>query len=396
MARDRKAILALEDGTFFTGRAFAGSGEVFGELVFNTSMTGYQEILTDPSYHDQIVTLTYPLIGNYGISEEDMESWRPHASALVVSECSRVASNWRSVMNLPDYLESKGILGLDGVDTRAITLHLRSKGAMKGVLSTKDSNPRHLVEKARDWPGFVGRDICSDVTTRQRYTWPGPHARLEGFSTINSDGRKAWDNWIGPGSAAPRFRVAVLDCGIKLNQLRLLSRMGCTLEVFPNQTSAHEILAWKPDGLFISNGPGDPAGVPQIVANLRTLIESNLPTFGICFGHQLIAQALGGCTYKLKFGHRGANQPVMDRTTGKVEITSQNHGFAVDIKSLPESEVEHTHINLNDQTSEGLRHRRRPVFSVQYHPESAPGPHDSTYLFQRFIELMERTAQPRA
>jgi carbamoyl-phosphate synthase small subunit len=389
MARMVEAVLALEDGAWFKGRAFAGRGEVFGELVFNTSMTGYQEILTDPSYHDQIVTLTYPLIGNYGISAEDMESWRPHATALVVGECSRIPSNWRAAMSLPEFLESKGLMGVDGLDTRAITLHIRSKGAMKSVLSTEDLDPVRLTQKAKDWPGFLGRDIASEVTTPERYTWPGPHAALESFSTIAAGGRKAWDAWLGAGEAAPRFRVAVLDCGIKFNQLRLLSRLGCTLEVFPNRASAEEILAAKPDGFFLSNGPGDPSGVPRVVEQIRTVVEAGVPTFGICFGHQLLAQAFGGTTYKLKFGHRGANQPVLDRTTGKVEITSQNHGFAVDMDSLPADEVEHTHINLNDQTSEGLRHRRLRAFSVQYHPEAAPGPHDSTYLFQRFLALME-------
>jgi len=385
-----KAILALEDGTWFEGRAFAGGGEVFGELVFNTSMTGYQEILTDPSYHDQIVTMTYPLIGNYGINEEDMESARPHSAALVVTECSRVPSNWRCAKPLPDYLKQKGILGVDQVDTRAITLHIRSRGAMKCVVSTRDHDPQSLVAKAQAWPGFIGRDIASEVSAPKRYTWPGPHKALAPFSRIAEPDLRAWDRFLGPPTTEPRFRVAVLDCGVKLNQLRLLARLGCALEVFPMNTPAEEIQAWKPDGLFISNGPGDPSGVPGVVSNLRKLVASGLPTFGICFGHQLLGQALGGETYKLKFGHRGANQPVMDYTTGKVEITSQNHGFAVDIASLP-PDVETTHINLNDKTSEGLRHKTRPVFSVQYHPEACPGPHDSTYLFPRFLDLMGKS-----
>ena len=384
------ALIALEDGTCFEGRVFAGRGEVYGELVFNTSMTGYQEILTDPSYHGQIVTLTYPLIGNYGISAEDMESWRPHAAALVVGECSRIASNWRASRSLPDFLNEKGLLGVDHVDCRAVTLHIRSRGAMKCVLSSEDLDRDRLVEKARRSPGLVGRDLATEVSTPRRYAWPGTHAALEAFSTVAATGRKAWDGWIGPAAGGPkRFRVAVLDCGIKLNQLRLLARLGCELEVFPNSTPPDDILAWAPDGLFISNGPGDPEGVPDTVSSIRKIIATGLPTFGICFGHQLLGLALGGRTYKLKFGHRGANQPVIDRTTGKVEITSQNHGFAVDMASLPDDLVEHTHINLNDQTSEGLRHRTLPVFSVQYHPEAAPGPHDSTYLFGRFIALME-------
>ena len=380
-----KAIIALEDGTWFEGETFAGSGEVYGELVFNTSMTGYQEILTDPSYHGQIVTLTYPLIGNYGISNEDMESWRPHAAALVVGECSRIPSNWRASCSLPAYLEERGLIGVDHIDTRAVTLHIRSRGAMKCVLSTTDSDPQSLIEKARASAGLVGRDLATEVSVPKRYSWPGPHAAFENFSTI-AQGRKAWDGLLGAGAAPRRYRVAVLDCGIKLNQLRLLSRLGCDLEIFPNGTSATEVLEWKPDGIFISNGPGDPEGVPRTVANIRMLIETGVPTFGICFGHQLLGLAFGGKTYKLKFGHRGANQPVLDRRTGKVEITSQNHGFAVDIQSLDPDLVETTHINLNDQTSEGMRHRKLPVFSVQYHPEAAPGPHDSTYLFREFME----------
>lgn len=386
---EHKAIIALEDGTWFEGRAFAGDGEVYGELVFNTSMTGYQEILTDPSYHGQIVTMTYPLIGNYGINEEDMESIRPHAAALVVSECSRLASNWRCARPLPAYLEAQGLIGVDGVDTRAITLHIRSRGAMKAIVSTRDLDVESLVAKAKASPGLVGRDLSTEVSTTKRYTWPGPCRALEAFSTLTADGRKAYDNLLGTQSATAAFRVAVLDCGIKVNQLRLLARMGCTLEVFPCGTKAEEILAWKPDGLFLSNGPGDPEGVPHVVAELRKLLDHGLPTFGICFGHQLLGLALGGRTYKLKFGHRGGNQPVLDLTTGKVEITSQNHGFCVDLKSLDAGQVETTHINLNDRTSEGLRHKTRPIFSVQYHPEACPGPHDSTYLFERFLTLMK-------
>jgi len=386
-----KAIIALEDGTCFEGRAFAGDGEIFGELVFNTSMTGYQEILTDPSYHQQIVTLTYPLIGNYGINDEDMESTSPHAAALVVGECSRISSNWRATTSLPEYLQKFKMMGIDLVDTRAITLHIRSRGAMKCVVSTKDLDRNSLVSKAKAWPGFIGRDIASEVSTKTRYKWPGPHKAYVGFSSIGERGLKAYDHYFNRTPEVPQFKVAVLDCGIKVNQLRLMARLGCELEVFPMGTKAEEILATKPNGFFISNGPGDPGGVPTVVSNIRKIIESNLPTFGICFGHQLLGQAFGGKTYKLKFGHRGANQPVMDYTTGKVEITSQNHGFAVDLKSLDEKLVETTHINLNDKTSEGMRHKKLPVFSVQYHPEACPGPHDSTYLFERFIELMKKS-----
>lgn len=386
---NRRALIALEDGTCFEGRAFAGDGEVFGELVFNTSMTGYQEILTDPSYHEQIVTLTYPLIGNYGINDEDVESVRPHSAALVVGECSRIPSNWRATRTLPQYLEAHGKVGVDRVDTREITLHIRSRGAMKCVLSTRDLDRDSLVAKARAWPGFIGRDIASEVSTKERYTWPGPHAGHTAFPKIEAKGLKAYDRVFGRPPDAPRFRVAVLDCGLKANQLRLMARLGCALEVFPMGTAADEILATKPDGFFISNGPGDPSGVPHVVSNLRKIVESGVPTFGICFGHQLLGWAFGGKTYKLKFGHRGANQPVKDLTTGKVEITSQNHGFAVDLDSLDPALVETTHINLNDRTSEGMRHRKLPAFSVQYHPEACPGPHDSTYLFERFVKLME-------
>jgi carbamoyl-phosphate synthase small subunit len=391
----KKALIALEDGTCFEGRAFAGDGEFYGELVFNTSMTGYQEILTDPSYHGQIVTLTYPLIGNYGVTDEDMESWRPHSAGLVVGECSRIPSNWRATKSLPEYLNEKGLLGVDGVDTRAVTLHIRQRGAMKCVASTSDLDPASLVRKAKESPGLVGRDIATEVSTPEPYRWPGPHAAFRSFATVRAGERRAYDSLLGPeaeGGAAARFRVAVLDCGIKFNQLRLLARLGGALDVYPMGTSADTILAAKPDGFFISNGPGDPAAVPHAVRNIRAIVESGCPTFGICFGHQLLGWAFGGRTYKLKFGHRGANQPVKDLTTGKVEITSQNHGFCVDIESLDPSLVETTHINLNDKTSEGMRHRKRPVFSVQYHPEACPGPHDSTYLFQRFIDLMSARA----
>ena len=373
----KRALIALEDGTVFEGRAFAGAGEAFGELVFNTSMTGYQEILTDPSYHGQIVTLTYPLIGNYGVNVEDAESARPRAAGLIVGECSRIASNFRHTQTLPHYLAQHRILGVDHVDTRAITLHIRSLGAMKCVMSTVDPDPASLVQKAKDSPGLVGRDLATEVSTDQRLTWTDPG---HGFGA--------------PAAAAPpRFRVAALDCGMKINQLRLMARRGCTIEVFPAASTADEILGTRPDGFFISNGPGDPAGVPQIVRTVAEVIATGVPTFGICFGHQLLGQAFGGRTFKLKFGHRGANQPVMDLTTRRVEITSQNHGFAVDLASLPD-EVETTHINLNDRTSEGLRHKTLPVFSVQYHPEAAPGPHDAAYLFDRFITLMEQHPRP--
>lgn len=388
-----RAIIALEDGTCFEGRAFAGRGEVYGELVFNTSMTGYQEILTDPSYHGQIVTLTYPLIGNYGINDQDVESSRPHAAGLVISECSRIPSNWRATKTLPDYLMEHGILGVDLLDTRAITLHIRAQGAMKCVVSTEDLDRERLVRKARESPGLVGRDLSTEVSTRRRYTWPGPYAAVQAFPTIQANGLRAFHEFCGPaqGPAADAlpYRVAVLDCGIKVNQLRLLAQRGCLIEVFPNDTPAEEILEWQPDGFFISNGPGDPAGVLHVVRQIRKIVQAGVPTFGICFGHQLLGLAFGGRTFKLKFGHRGANQPVKELATGKVAITSQNHGFCVDMDSLP-PEVETTHINLNDGTSEGLRHRELPVFSVQYHPEACPGPHDAVHLFDRFVQLMQK------
>ena len=360
----QKAHIALEDGTLFTGRAFAGRGEIEGELVFNTSMTGYQEILTDPSYRGQIVTLCYPLIGNYGINEDDMESYRPHAAGLVVGECSRVVSNWRANKSLPQYLEEHGMLGVDQVDTRAVTLHIRDKGAMKCIVSTEDADPESLVAKAKASKGLVGRDLASEVSIKEPAIWQ-PENQKKNLR-----------------------RVATIDCGTKYNQLRILQDLGCEVHVFPNNTPAEDILAIKPDGLFLSNGPGDPEGVRHTVDEIRKLIQTGLPTFGICFGHQLTALALGAKTFKLKFGHRGGNQPVMNLAKGTVEITAQNHGFCVDKDTLDPNLVETSHINLNDQTSEGLRHKTLPLFTVQYHPEAAPGPHDSMYLFQQFMENM--------
>lgn len=387
MSTRRKAIIALEDGTCFYGRAFAGQGEVEGELVFNTSMTGYQEILTDPSYHGQIVTLTYPLIGNYGIHVEDAESWRPHAAGLVVGECSRIPSNWRSTKTLPDYLNENGILGIDQVDTRAITLHIRSKGAMKCVMSSEDLDEASLVAKAKASKGLVGRDIASEVSTKQPYLWPSNYEEFSTFPDIEKDVRKAFDDSC-PANSGGR-KIAVLDCGSKFNMLRLLAKLGCDLHVFPINTSADEILAIHPDGFFITNGPGDPAGVQQAIDTIRAIIKTGLPTFGICFGHQLLGLALGGKTYKLKFGHRGANQPVIDLRTGKVDITSQNHGFCVDKDSLDPETIETTHVCLNDDTSEGLRHKTLPIFSVQHHPEASPGPHDAVYLFRQFTDMID-------
>ncbi len=364
----KKALIALEDGTCFEGRAFAGSGEVYGELVFNTSMTGYQEILTDPSYHGQIVTMTYPLIGNYGINDEDIESRGIFAQGLVVSECSRIYSNWRATKSLPEYLEENGKIGIDDVDTRAITLHLRDKGAMKCVISTEDLDRDSLVAKAKASDGLVGRDLSTEVTCAEKYVWP------EG------------------GKPEASYKVAIIDCGIKFNQLRILDELGCECTVYPNTSAAEEILATAPDGIFISNGPGDPSGAPQVTELVGKLIESKIPLFGICFGHQMLGLALGAETFKLKFGHRGGNQPIQDLRTKKVEIASHNHGFCIDADSIDPDTLEITHLNLNDNTVAGLKHKQQPLFCVQYHPEAAPGPHDPFYLFEEFIELMKKPA----
>ncbi len=360
-----KAIIALEDGTVFHGHSFTGSGEASGEIVFNTGMTGYQELITDPSYKGQIVTMTYPLIGNYGINAEDVESGAIQVEAFVMREYEDDYSNWRATATLKDYLLKNRILGIDQVDTRAITRHIRLAGAMKAYLSTDKTNIETLVRKARQIPSLSDRNLVKQVSCPAPYVWSDPDQ---------------------PGEAG--FKVAVLDCGLKINQLRLLSKRGCKCHVFPCWTTADEILASNPDGFFISNGPGDPAILTDIVETVTKLLDK-LPIFGICLGHQILGQAFGGKTYKLKFGHRGENQPVKNLETGKVEITSQNHGYAVDPESLP-PEVKITHINLNDNTVEGMRHLNLPVFSVQHHPENAPGPHDSEYLFDLFIEAMKK------
>jgi carbamoyl-phosphate synthase small subunit len=366
------AKLALEDGTIFAGRSFGAMGETFGEVVFNTSMTGYQEVLTDPSYKGQIVTMTYPLIGNYGINSEDEESSHPQVEGFVVRELNRVPSNFRSHETLAAYLQRHGILGLEGIDTRALVRRLRVRGAMTGILSTTDLEDASLVHKARHSPSIVGRDLVKEVVPQKAFAW------AEGFTS-------AFSNECLPGRAAS-FHVVALDFGMKWNIPRCLVQVGCRVTVVPGTATADQILALKPDGIFLSNGPGDPEPLRYAVGSIRQLIGKK-PIFGICLGHQLLGLALGAKTFKLKFGHRGANQPVLNQQTGQVEITTQNHGFAVDPATLP-ADVEPTHINLNDGTLEGLRHRKLPLFSVQYHPEASAGPHDSCYLFEDFRKLM--------
>ncbi len=359
-----KAVIALEDGRIFTGRAFGATGERTGEVVFNTSMMGYEEILTDPSYHGQIVTMTYPLIGNYGVNEENFESVKPQVEGFIVKECSRIFSNRRAQKSLDAFLKENNIPGIEGVDTRALTRHIRCAGAMKGVISTEDPDQDSLIEKARTAPGLVGRDLVKEVTCRQVYEW-------------NNNGK---------------YRVLVIDCGVKHNILRELTNAGCQVTVAPASVKLAEILKINPDGLLLSNGPGDPEGVPYVTETVKRVISQlpDLPVMGICLGHQILGLALGGKTYKLKFGHRGGNQPVKDLSTGKVSITSQNHGFCLDIRSLKDKEVEATHINLNDHTLEGIKDKKHPIFSIQYHPEASPGPHDAKYLFAEFIELMKK------
>jgi len=368
-----KAVLALEDGRYFIGRSFGASGETVGEVVFNTSMTGYQEILTDPSYCGEIVTMTYPLIGNYGVNSEDVESERPFLSGFVVKEYSEFPCNWRCETTLDSYLKKHGVIGIHDIDTRALVLHIRSRGAQNGIISTVDCEPESLVEKARRAPSLVGRDLVREVTCRAPYEWnEGLWELGQGYAKNGSDGR---------------FKVVAYDFGIKRNILRNLVSHGCSVTVVPADTPAEDVLALNPDGVFLSNGPGDPEPIVYAQENIRKLL-GKVPIFGICLGHQLIALALGGETYKLKFGHRGGNQPVQREEGRNVEITSQNHGFAVDGCSIREEAVL-THINLNDNTVEGLIHEKYPVFSVQYHPEASPGPHDARYLFGRFIKMME-------
>ena len=366
--------LALEDGTVFTGESFGATGEVEGEVVFNTSMTGYQEILTDPSYRGQIVTMTYPEIGNYGVNNEDVESQKPQLAGFIVRENSRIVSNFRSQGSLHDYLAAHGVVGMFGIDTRALVRRIRTQGALKGVLSTIDSSDARLVQKALNSPGLVGRDLVREVMPDQSRDW--------------QDTLSQWAKLPNAASSltAEDRHVVALDYGMKWNIARHLRDMGCRVTVLPGTSSAEEILSENPDGVFLSNGPGDPEPLDYAIEAIQGVL-GKVPVFGICLGHQLLGLACGAKTFKLKFGHRGANQPVHNLVTGAVEITAQNHGFAVQEETLP-STLEITHRNLNDNTIAGLRHRELPAFSVQYHPEASSGPHDSSYLFQQFSELM--------
>ena len=377
MQNHTKATLALADGRAFSGWSVGATGEAFGEVVFNTSLMGYQEVLTDPSYRGQIVTMTYPLIGNYGLNSEDVEASRIFLSGFVVREDCPSPSNWRSRSNLHQYLHRHGIVGIAGIDTRALTRHIREQGAQTGIISTLDLEPKSLVRRAAAYPTLDGRDLVQEVTCSAPYGWK------ETTWSLKVAGRPAADE------DDSKYYVVAYDYGIKHNIMRNLVRSGCRVEVVPASTPAEAVLARNPDGIFLSNGPGDPAAVDYAISEMKKLLGKK-PIFGICLGHQILCLALGGKTYKLKYGHHGANQPVMDLTTRKVEITAQNHGYAVDIDSMG-GDVECTHLNLNDQSVEGMSHRQLPVFSVQYHPEASPGPHDAAYLFARFTDLMENS-----
>jgi len=381
------AILALEDGTVFRGRGFGAVASACGEVCFNTSMTGYQEILTDPSYKGQIVTMTYPLIGNYGVNTQDVESWRPHVAGFVIRELSPVVSNWRADSSLSEYLEKNGIPGIQGVDTRALTKKLRVRGALNGFITTEDLSEVEALERAKNWPGLLGVDYVREVTHREAFRWDEKDEQSAAFElvrgTLQADPRQARKPL--PPADIP---IVAFDYGMKYNILRRLRQHGFAVQVMPATATAAEALKYKPAGIFLSNGPGDPAALDYIVREVSTLVDKGIPIFGICLGHQILGQALGGKTFKLKFGHRGGNQPVKDLESGRVEITSQNHGFAVDAASLPAT-VAVNRINLNDQTVEGMRHKTKPIFCVQYHPEASPGPHDSNPLFGEFRRLVE-------
>ena len=374
-----KATLALENGNYYEGDAAGATGRTGGEVVFNTAMTGYQEVLTDPSYAGQIVTMTSPEIGNYGIADEDGESRAPKVAGFIIRNPSPIASNWRADSTLRDYLVRHNIVAISDIDTRALTRLLRSSGVMRGIIATGDVDPRELVEAARALPQMEGSDLVRTVTCDAPFDWVPDDSPSDEFAPE-------------PQRRSGRpLRVAAYDYGMKWNILRRFSAHGCDVRVYPATAPAAELLATNPDGVFLSNGPGDPAVLDYAVSNAKELIKADVPTFGICLGHQVLSLALGAQTYKLKFGHRGANHPVKELQSGKIEITSQNHGFAVDPKTVP-SDVRVTHINLYDQTIEGLRHETKPVFCVQYHPEAAPGPHDADYLFRQFLDEMERRA----
>jgi carbamoyl-phosphate synthase small subunit len=369
------ALLVLEDGTVFRGATFAGRGRALGEVVFNTGMSGYQEVLTDPSYKGQIVAMTYPLTGTYGINDEDMESAAIQVEGFIVKEYQDFPSNWRSNRSLADFLNEYGKIGIEGIDTRALTRHIRVAGAMRGIIATDTEDVRTLLDQVQAFPGLNGVDMVRHVTCAAPYRWQ------DGVKPVSLDA--PWDD------ADPRHRVVTLDCGVKYNILRKLDQAGCQVLVAPASTAPEQILGIRPDGIFLSNGPGDPAAVHTVIETVRGLLGRR-PMFGICLGHQMMGLALRGRTFKLKFGHRGANQPVKDVTTGKVEITSQNHGYCVDLESMKGAPVRLTHFNLNDNTLEGMEHLELPAFSVQYHPEASPGPHDASYLFERFIRLIEK------
>jgi carbamoyl-phosphate synthase small subunit len=383
-----KAILALADGRCFTGEAFGAEGEAAGEVVFNTSMTGYQEILTDPSYEGQLVAMTYPEIGNVGVNAEDVESRRPYVKGFIVKDYTATPSNWRATEPLHDYMQRFGIVGIQGIDTRSLVRHLRDCGSQEAVISTLAASEAEAIAGAKAAPGLLGRDLVKNVTCPVPYEWDEGNWQLGAGYKRRPAAKVVRRAKSSASFQAPGFYVVAYDFGIKYNILRNLAESGCRVTVVPATMAGEDVLALNPDGIFLSNGPGDPDAVPYAKANVQKLIGKK-PIFGICLGHQILGLALGGKTYKLKFGHHGGNQPVMDVTTRKVEITAQNHGFAVDADSL-KGAVEVTHLNLNDNTVEGLAHKELPVFSVQYHPESSPGPHDAHYLFSRFVELMSK------
>jgi carbamoyl-phosphate synthase small subunit len=382
------AILVLEDGSVFHGQGFGAAATVPGEVCFNTSMTGYQEILTDPSYKGQIVTMTYPLIGNYGVNSQDVESWAPHVAGFVIRELSPVVSNWRADHTLHEYLVKHGIPGIQGIDTRALTKKLRVRGALTGCISTAGITVEEALAQARAWGGMAGRDYVSEVTHKEAFLWDPKDQDSAAFD-ITQQNLPDNPRQVRKPLPAADVPIVAYDFGMKYNILRRLRQKGFQVQVVPAHTSAADVLKYKPAGVFLSNGPGDPAALGGIVREVKTLVDTGIPIFGICLGHQILGQAFGGKTFKLKFGHRGGNQPVKDFESGRVEITSQNHGFAVDATSLP-SDVAVNRINLNDQTVEGLRHKTKPIFCVQYHPEASPGPHDSTPLFDEFRELVKR------